>query len=124
VLLAILFIADRHLPSSQAQFFLREARVDKSIIRLQSAHRWPEPIVFNTNQPTIVPPPLPVLVNAPTVSQPREALAQLIEPSRPVPKYSEPKKAKRKVASRTRPARMAAYRAVPDALPGVWSTGW
>ena len=124
VLLAMLFMADRHLPNSQAQLFMREARVDKSIIRVQSAHKWPEPVVFDTNLPTIVPsPPPPVMANAPIVNQPREAFAQLIEPSRPVSKYSErsePKKAKRKVASRTRPARMAANRAAPELLPGAW----
>jgi hypothetical protein len=116
----MLFLADRHLPDSPSQFFTREARVDKSIIRLQSAHKWPEPIVLNTNLPTIVPPPLPVLADVPTVNQPREALAQLIEPSRQVSTRSEPKKAKRKVASRARPARMAAYRPVPEIVPAAW----
>src|ERR1700687_1881058 len=42
VLLAMLFIADRYLPNSFSQSFMREARVDKSIIRIQSAHKWPE----------------------------------------------------------------------------------
>jgi hypothetical protein len=116
----MLFIADRHLPSSPSQFFMREARVDKSIIRLQSAHKWPEPIVFNTNLPTIVPPPVPVIAAAPAVNRPREALAQLVEPSRPVAKHFEPKKAKRKLASRSRPARMAAYRAIPEVQPAAW----
>jgi hypothetical protein len=116
VLLAMLFMAERHLADSTAQLFMREARVDKSIIRLQSAHKWPEPVVFNTNLPTIVPPAPPILANAPALNQPREALAQLIEPSRPVAKHSEPKKAKRKLASGPRPARMAAYR--PDMMAG------
>jgi len=116
----MLFLADRHLSNSTAQLFMREARVDKSIIRLQSAHRWPEPVVFNTNLPTIVPPPQPILANAPAASQPREALAQLIEPSRPVSKHFEPKKAKRKFASRPRPARMAAYRPIPEMQPASW----
>jgi hypothetical protein len=120
MLLAMLFIADRHLPSSQDQLFWREARVDKSIIRLQSAHKWPEPIVLDTNQPTIVPPPSPVLAAVPSVSEPREALAQLIEPPRQVSKNSEPKKTKRKFASRARPARMAAYRAAPENLNPPW----
>jgi hypothetical protein len=124
MLLAMLFIADRYLPNSSSQIFMREARVDKSIIRIQSAHKWPERIVFNTNLPTIVPSPLPVLADVPVVKQPREALAQLIESSRQVPKYSEPARAKRKVAARARPARMAAYRAIPEAQPTAWSTGW
>lgn len=119
----MLFIADRHMANSPAQFFMREARVDKSIIRVESAHKWPERVVFDTNLPTIVPPPPPVQANAPITHQPREALAQLVEPPRPVSKPSEhyeTKKVRRKVASRVRPARMAAYRAAPEMFPGSW----
>ena len=120
VLLAMLFIADRYLPNSSSPSFIREARVDKSIIRIQSAHKWPERIVFNTNLPTIVPSPLPVLANAPTENQPREAFAQLNELSQQVSKHSEPDRVKRKVAHRARPAQMAAYQAIPEALPAGW----
>jgi hypothetical protein len=119
----MLFIADRHLANSPAQSFMREARVDKSIIRVVSTHKWPERVVFDTNLPTIIPSPPPVLASAPIVNKPREALAQLVEPSRPVSKPSEhyeTKKVRRKVANRARPARMAAYRAAPETFPGSW----
>ena len=58
----MLFISDRYLPKPSAQSFFPEARVDKSIIRIKSAHKWPEPIVFDTSLLTIVPPLLPVLI--------------------------------------------------------------
>jgi hypothetical protein len=77
LLLGMLFIADWYLPSASSQTYFWEARVDKSIIRIKSAHKWPEPIVFDTSLPTIVPPPLPVVANAPIINEPREALAQL-----------------------------------------------
>jgi hypothetical protein len=120
LLLGMLFIADRYLPSASSQTFFREARVDKSIIRIKSAHKWPEPIVFDTSLPTVVPPPLPVLAKAPAINQPREALAQLNSPLPKASEYRAPVRVKRKVAAQTRPTRTAAYRAPPEALPAGW----
>jgi hypothetical protein len=119
VLLGMLFFADWYLPSASSQTFFRDARVDKSIIRITSAHKWPEPIVIDTNLPTIVP-PLLVLAKAPIVNQPREALAQTNSPLTKASEYPAPVRAKRKVATQARSTRIAAYRATPHALP----TGW
>ena len=115
----MLFIADWYLPSASQTFF-REARVDKSIIRIKSAHKWPEAIVFDTSLPTIVPPPLPVLTKAPVINQPREAFAQLNSPLPKVSEYSGPVRAKRKVATQARATQIAAYRTTPEALPAGW----
>jgi hypothetical protein len=120
LLLGMLFIADWYLPSASSQTFFREARVNKSIIRIKSAHKWPEPIVFDTSLPTIVPPPLPVLTKAAVINQPREALAQLNSPLPKASEYRAPVRVKRKVANQARPTRMAAYRAPPEALPAGW----
>ena len=76
LLLALLFFADRYLPISSSQTFMREARVDKSIIRIKSAHRWPEKIVFDTTSPTIVPSvPALVLAEAPVIINQRQKLS-------------------------------------------------
>jgi hypothetical protein len=115
----MLFIADWYLPSASSQTFFREARVDKSIIRIKSAHKWPEAIVFDTSLPTIVPPPLPVLAKAPVINQPREALAQLNSPLPKASEYRAPVGVKRKVAKQAR-TRTAAYRAPPEAMPAGW----
>ena len=115
----MLFIADWYLPSTSSQTFFREARVDKSIIRIKSAHKWPEPIVFDTRLPTIVGPPPAVLAEAPVINQPREALAQLISPLPKTSEYRAPIRVKRKVAKQARPTRMAAYRAPPEPMPLV-----
>jgi hypothetical protein len=112
LLLGMLFIADWYFPSASSESFFREGRVDKSVIRITSAHKWPQPIVIDTSLPTIVP-PLPVLAKAAVVNQPREALAQLTSP---LPKAG----AKRKVAAQARPTRMAAHRATPDAQSAAW----
>jgi hypothetical protein len=121
LLLGMLFIADWYLPSTSSQTFFREAQVDKSIIRIKSAHKWPEAIVFDTSLATIVPPPLPVLAEAPVINQPREALAQLNSPLPKASEYRAPVRVKRKVAKPARPTRMAAaYRAPPEAMPAGW----
>ena len=115
----MLFIADWYLPSVSSQTFFPEARVDKSTIRIKSAHKWPDAIVFDTSLPTIVPPPLPVLAKAPVISQPQEALAQLNSPLPKASEYRAPARVKRKVAKQARPTRMATYRAPPEAMPAV-----
>jgi hypothetical protein len=113
----MLFIAEWYLSSASSQTFFREARVDESIIRIKSAHKWPEPIVIDTSLPTIVP-PLRVLAKAPIINQPRDAFAQL---KSPLPKASEYLvRAKRKVAAQIRPARIAAYRAISEVVPADW----
>ena len=120
LLLGMLFIADWYFPSASSQTFFRETRVDKSIIRIKSAHKWPEAIVFDTSLPTIIPPPLPVLAKAPVINQPREALAQLNSPLPKASEYRALARVKRKVAEQARPTRMATYRAPPEAMPAGW----
>ena len=115
----MLFIADWYLPNASSQTFFREGRVDKSIVRITSAHKRPEPTVIDTSQPTIVP-PLPVLAKAPVVDQPREASAQLNSPLTKASEYPGPVRARRKVATQARPTQIAAYRATPQALPAGW----
>src|SRR6476646_10388836 len=66
VLLALLFLADRYLPQPAAT--PHRAHVDRTVIRLQSDHRWPERIVIDTSLPTIVPPPARVADTLPARS--------------------------------------------------------
>jgi len=82
LLLVMLFIADWYLPSASSQTFFREAQVDRSIIGIKSAYKWPEPVIIDTNLPTIVP-SLPVLTKAPIINQPQDTFAQLKSPLLP-----------------------------------------
>jgi hypothetical protein len=50
-LAALLLIADWCLPTPPAMF-AKQLVIDKSIIRIKSAHKWPEKIVLDTSQPT------------------------------------------------------------------------
>jgi len=121
LLLAMIFVADWcFLPDSPQTF--REAKVDKSIIRIKSAHKWPERIVIDTSLPTIVPPPSAVVANTPVFNQPREAFAQLEAPSQQVSRIPSPPRSKPKVAKKATHTRVAAYREPPQAwAPQAWA---
>jgi hypothetical protein len=67
-LLALLFLVDRYSPVVPATVAgndqTQETALDKEILRIQSAQKWPQKIVFDTDMPTIVP-PAALVVNAP-----------------------------------------------------------
>jgi len=50
----LLLIADWCLPTPPAMFG-KQLVIDRSIIRIKSAHKWPEKIVLDTNQPSRTP---------------------------------------------------------------------
>ncbi len=54
--MALLFVADLYFFGSELSLW-REGRIDKSIIRIKSMHKWPEKVVYDTSLPTIVPHP-------------------------------------------------------------------
>jgi len=111
-LLALLFVADICFPK-QPVVATADSRVDKSTIRIHSERKWPERVVFDTNQPTIVPPAAantvasiqaPVDVSA--KARARDAFAQLQPPDQKQAQLTDPKKPekpaprKRKIAKR------------------------
>jgi hypothetical protein len=52
-LAAVLLIASWFLPESPASFPERPKIVEKAVIRIRSARKWPEKIALDTNQPTM-----------------------------------------------------------------------
>ena len=54
-LTALLLIADWCLPTPPAMF-AKQLVIPRSIIRIKSAHKWPEKVVLDTSQTTITPP--------------------------------------------------------------------
>src|SRR5882757_8674393 len=54
-LVALLFIAEWCLPTPPAMFADQSVATDRAVIRIKSAHKWPEKIVLDTGQPTIAP---------------------------------------------------------------------
>ena len=51
-LTALLLIADWCLPTPPAMF-AKQLVIPRSVIRIKSAHKWPEKVVLDTSQPTI-----------------------------------------------------------------------
>ncbi len=65
-LAALLFIAGWCLPTPPARFADQPQALERAIIRIKSAHKWPEKVVLDTSQPTIAPP----AVEQPPAAQP------------------------------------------------------
>ena len=113
-LLALLFVFDAYAPPLPVAD-RTEAAADFPVIRINSARKWPEPVVFDTNAPTIVPAQLATAeahVPAPTKiaavsagARVRNSFAQFTpaDPKKPEPKLLP----KRKIA-RSRPTTVLA----------------
>jgi hypothetical protein len=119
LLLGLLLAADWYFPSPVSG---KEAGgIDKTVIRITSAHRWPDRIVFDTNQPTIFPPPV-IVAKIPTRNSPREAFAQLPTPT-PVVTNNEIVRKKFKIAKSRSVIKVAAVSGAPnfsESLPAGW----
>jgi hypothetical protein len=55
-LVALLFMAGWCLPTPPATFADQPVAIDRAVIRIKSAYKWPEKIVLDTSQPTTAPP--------------------------------------------------------------------
>src|SRR5262249_5965413 len=74
LLLALILLIDWYMPQIATE--ASDASVDRTTIRIHSAHKWPSAVVFDTTQPTIVPAALTEAVPATSPQKPaREALA-------------------------------------------------
>ena len=123
-LLALLFAFDAFVPNAAAELTTHAgagAGVDKSVVRIRSEQKWPERIVFDTSQPTIVPKAEPVQVVAVTApataaeisakARVRETFAQFVpvEPRKTEAKADAQGQRKRKVVKNkvSQPMRLA-----------------
>ena len=105
-LLALLFVADT-FSAKEVGVEAQAAAIERSPLRIQSDQRWPERIVIDTTQPTIVPPPAVESAVAPkavadidTTTASLEAFAQLQAPAQTpeTNNITRPQVKKRKVA--------------------------
>jgi hypothetical protein len=114
-LLALLFVADAYAPMAPvAAKADTVATTENPTLRIRSDRKWPEAIVFDTSQPTIVPAPvlkaeasLPAPANVVEISAKariRETFAQFVAVDpKPEPKLQR----KRKIAKYAAGARLA-----------------
>jgi hypothetical protein len=123
ILLALLFLADWYMPKTSIG--PGRTDVDRSVIRIQSLHRWPEAVVFDTSLPTIVP-PAALTASAAVARPPRDAFAQLPAPvrsARPAIAEALPNSAAVRLPTKARKPvrRVASY---SGASPEVWPARW
>lgn len=129
LLLAFLLAIDWLTPQPTAE--ARRADVDRSTIRIHSAHKWPSAVVFDTAQPTIVPPQQPAVAAVEQAPAPKTsphdalALAQVADvPATPAVHSAPPRHVKRRVrVARPAPsARVASSE--PFGFRPFFSMGW
>lgn len=111
VLLALVFAIDWYWPPSAnlAATSAARADADRSPIRIHSQRQWPDAVVFDTTQPTIIPPALPVVAEAPPARSPRDAMAMVQAPE-PVAQPAKPAATPKRAVRRSRVARTPAPR--------------
>jgi hypothetical protein len=129
-LLALLFVADAYAPAQPVAAKADSVVAgDNPILRIRSDRKWPQAIVFDTTQPTIVPPVVKAEANvaAPAnvaeispKARVRETFAQFV----PVEPRLEPKQSprKRKVAKYAASSRLA--QVAPPTRFGVGNNIW
>jgi hypothetical protein len=100
-LLSVLFLVNGQYPVAPSEVSARG--IDRSIIRIQSSQRWPEPVLIDTSLP--VPPAAARLLDADASAQPRpadmpttEAYAEMVTAA---PKALGVSESHSKLASRT-----------------------
>jgi hypothetical protein len=130
-LLALLFLVNWYTPAAptttadQAQ----QASLDKEILRIRSAQKWPQKIVFDTNIPSIVPPPALVASVPPAPPSPFKA-AEALNKKSVLDAHAEAKltpqaqRPPRKVAARHRTYRPAAPQFGSYPVASAWSPWW
>ena len=128
-LLALIFLIDWLVP--QKTVAAADSDIDRTAIRIHSAHKWPSAVVFDTTLPTIVPPPQPAPVQAAatepppvTPKSPRDALAQMTEvPPVATAHPAPPKHVKRRAKAPRHPTEQVASYETFGFRP-LFVTGW
>ena len=126
-LTALLFIAGWCLPTPPAMFADQQLAIDRTIIRIKSAHKWPEKVVLDTSHPTITPPPVEEPAAAQSVRQSSdqaenqsnlEAMAQLEPDAQPAAVNHHPALQVKRAVARTARSRRRMTRRVARAETG------
>jgi hypothetical protein len=118
-LAALLFIPGWCLPKPPAMVADQAPTIDRAIIRIKSARKWPEKVVLDTSHPPITPPAVEEPPTAEPVRRPSdeagnqsnlEAMAQLKPDTQPATVDRPTSQVKRGVAKTARSKRRATRR--------------
>ena len=129
-LLALLFLVDWFSPVVPATITsddqVQETSLDKEILRIRSAQKWPAKVVFDTNIPTIVAPQALVASIPPAPPPPlkaAEALNKSVLNAHAEAKPLQAQKPPRKVARYTT-YRPAPQQFGPYPVASAWTPWW
>jgi hypothetical protein len=137
-LVALLFVAGWCLPTPPAMFAGQSVAIDRAVIRIKSAHKWPEKIVLDPSQPATAPPaveqpPAVRLVRLPpdkAPDQPNLETLALLKPETPPVAINHPTQRIKRGVSRTDRSKRVARGRVTDRLAkaepdeGCCQFGW
>ena len=120
VLLALLFAVDALLPQEVAVASNSAPSIDKTTVRIKSAQKLPERVVYDTSLPTIVPPTASVVAaaappaRAPELSaqaRVRDTFAQFVPAdARKIEKIEPPQAPKKRRVARAHPSQQPPVR--------------
>ena len=129
-LAALLLIAGWCLPTPPAMF-ANQLAIDRSIIRIKSARKWPEKVVLDTNQPTLSSSSIEVvqdqepvehlpdeIMDQPSVESLAQSMAKPNADVRPIVAYHPPMRAKHKKVRAVPPTHVARAHS-PGELQGL-----
>jgi hypothetical protein len=127
-LLALLLLVDWYSPGvpvtkgDQAQ----ETALDKEILRIRSAQKWPQKIDFDTSIPTVVPPPGLVASVPPAPPSPLKAAEALNKSALNAHAEAKPVQTppRRVAAAKHRTYRPAPPQFGPYPVASAWSPWW
>lgn len=128
-LIALLFLAGWYWPAPPTTVAgqVQETSLDKAVLRIRSAQKWPQKIVFDTDIPTIVPPPALVASVPPAPPPPLKAAEALnksvLNAHAEVKPAAQAQTPPRKVA-RHRTYRPAPQQFGPYPVASAWSPWW
>jgi hypothetical protein len=125
-LLALLLLVNWYTPAvpATAADQAQETSLDNEILRIRSAQKWPQKIDFDTNSPTIVPPPALVAGIPPSPPSPFKAADALNKSALNARAEAKP------VQAQKPPRKVARHRKAPPTQAGAypvasaWSPWW
>jgi hypothetical protein len=120
VLLALMLVADWYWqdPPPMAS----PPPIDETILRIRSAHKWPQRVVLDTTAPIDARPSPTAMTETAIPSAPRPAMKALAQANAP-----QMQTAKRKSSARARykyPGRGGPVRFAVNPMPSAWPAGW
>jgi len=120
ILLALILVADWYWQNPPPMPSYGPSPIDETILRIRSAHKWPQKIVLDTTAPIDARPSPTAMTEIAIPSAPGPAMKALAQ-------ANAPQTAKRKSSARARnkyPRRGVPVRFAVNPMPSAWPAAW